>query len=423
MMARDPNREGDLVVDVRGPRGGLAAATWGQLHMFDTTRWLSPHDGHLNLSAVVDLPAGTSTDDVGGAVASVVGAHEALRTTFPVEDGRLRQQVAEAVTLVVPTWNTTAVGIGAACDRLLARYRLDRFDPVTGPVIRFGLLLGDGAPRALVVVASHLAVDGWSFDVLVRALRTALHDPSAIDARWHPMDQAAWESSESGQRQRSRALAYHRAHLPVPAVTAGAAAQREPRFWVGRLTTPQVFRALPGRAARFGVTPPSLLTAAFARALSRALDVDSPTLLVYGAGRLLSSALGSVGQYTQCAPVRFPPAETRFPEYVRAVHSRVLLAYRHCSCGPDGGSTPVDSTQIPLAINIVSGPDHVDPPVERRTREFGWLEPRERETFVAYGSASAAAEALVLLADTAVLGPDAIRDVLHAVETGVAGED
>ena len=107
---------------------------------------------------------------LGAALADVIGRHEVLRTVFPAVDGQPFQQVRDVgeVGWELETATAGEQELAGLVDGIAA----EPFDLAGQIPLRARLLrLGPGV-HVLVVVAHHIATDGWSMGVLARDVST-----------------------------------------------------------------------------------------------------------------------------------------------------------------------------------------------------------------------------------------------------------
>ena len=113
----------------------------------------------LRLHGQIDAPA------LAQALNEIVRRHEALRTTFAVQDGELLQIIHEQMD--VPFSEQPVSGT----DTLEAAIReaiCDPFDLVKGPLLRGRLFRLAENEAVLVVTIHHLVTDGWSMGIMIR---------------------------------------------------------------------------------------------------------------------------------------------------------------------------------------------------------------------------------------------------------------
>ncbi len=139
------------------------------------------------------------------ALGEVVKRHEALRTSFPTQDGEPVQAVAPFTGLRLPRVDLSSLpasrreDVGRQIAGAAARrpFSLDR-----GPLRRLLLLHLGPEENVLVLVVHHLVFDGWSTAVLLRELSAlyaaflrGLPSPLAEPAL-QPADQALWQHEQ-----------------------------------------------------------------------------------------------------------------------------------------------------------------------------------------------------------------------------------
>ena len=133
---------------------------------------LQPGSSTYNIPAVVRLEGKLHVSALEDAFAEVVRRHEALRTRFPLRNGR----PVAAVTDWVP--ELPCVDLAALPDewrseeaRRLAAAQTDRpFDLARGPLARAVLLCARPAEHVAVLTVHHSVADGWSMGILIREL-------------------------------------------------------------------------------------------------------------------------------------------------------------------------------------------------------------------------------------------------------------
>ncbi|MBF9129511.1 amino acid adenylation domain-containing protein [Plantactinospora sp. S1510] len=172
------------------------------------------------------------------ALGDVADRHESLRTVFPEAGGAPYQRI-----LAGPSGRRPLVVVPTDEDRLtaeLAGYADRGFDLRTEVPWRVWLLVLGPSDAVLLVVAHHIAVDGWSIEVLAQDLSTAYAARRAGNApRWEPLpvqyaDYALWQRRVLGDLSDpdsvvSAQLAYWRRALAgVPEEVALPADRRRP---------------------------------------------------------------------------------------------------------------------------------------------------------------------------------------------------
>ncbi|MFD0427382.1 condensation domain-containing protein [Streptomyces zhihengii] len=168
--------------DIRRPSRPLERPlTWGQRAIWEVVRWLGARAGDLNMVEVCPLTAGTGLPAVTTALTRLLERHESLRTRMRDDGDGPRQDVTPsgAIPLTVrQDTRGTAPGAprqerGDDLHRLVTELATPAFAPDELPV-RAAVLCRDGEPAELVLVVSHLAVDGWSMAIVREELATLL---------------------------------------------------------------------------------------------------------------------------------------------------------------------------------------------------------------------------------------------------------
>ncbi|MER7466510.1 amino acid adenylation domain-containing protein [Streptomyces sp. NPDC097981] len=175
----------------------------------------------LRIRGALDVPA------LERSLAGVVDRHEVLRTRFTAVDG-------EPVPRVDPPGRTRLARVAAGStdelfDRELARpLDLAKEHPLRATLARLG-----PDDHVLLLVVHHIAVDGWSWDVLLREL-DAGYRGEAVDApALQYTDVARTEADRLSGPRMERLLGYWRERLAGVAPLALPADRPRPAFWDG----------------------------------------------------------------------------------------------------------------------------------------------------------------------------------------------
>lgn len=140
-----------------------------------------------NLSASIRLHGPLDIAVLKWSLATIVARHEALRTSFPADDGRPRQVIVE---------RSPELQI---VDRAEVATAATKFDLSNGPLLRASLGQVGEQEHRLHIVAHHLICDGWSLAMFMKELaavyaaEVAGRQPSLDDVLWHYADFAAWQ--------------------------------------------------------------------------------------------------------------------------------------------------------------------------------------------------------------------------------------
>ncbi|MGW4690752.1 condensation domain-containing protein, partial [Streptomyces sp. NPDC004244] len=124
-----------------------------------------------NIPMAIRLTGPLDHDALRGALADVVGRHEALRTVFPAADGTPYQKVlpAEEVDVALPVLPAAEDTLRSTMAALAgAVFDLSRELPFRATLLELG-----PQQHVLLLVVHHIASDGWSNAPLMRDLGTA----------------------------------------------------------------------------------------------------------------------------------------------------------------------------------------------------------------------------------------------------------
>ncbi|WP_413805973.1 non-ribosomal peptide synthase/polyketide synthase [Streptomyces sp. OE57] len=156
------------------PRPEVVPLSFGQRRMWFVNQMEEAQEGgeaaynlplRHRVSGDLNLPA------LETALGDLADRHESLRTVYPETDGVPRQHVLE-----LSAGRPRMVVLDTSADRVeqvLAEQTEERFDLSTDLPWRIRLLKTAPAEYVLLIVAHHIAVDGWTMDLLVRDLEVA----------------------------------------------------------------------------------------------------------------------------------------------------------------------------------------------------------------------------------------------------------
>ncbi|GGZ65258.1 hypothetical protein GCM10010387_67790 [Streptomyces inusitatus] len=160
-------------------------------------------DAAYNLPLALRLWGELDVAALEAALGDVADRHESLRTVFPETGGTPRQHILEgpAGRPRLETEETTEAGLAGT----LAVHSGRGFDLSADLPWRTWLLATGPSEYVLLIVAHHIAVDGWSMGVLARDLSTAYTARrEGLAPGWEPLpvqyaDYALWQRRELGE--------------------------------------------------------------------------------------------------------------------------------------------------------------------------------------------------------------------------------
>ncbi len=264
------------------------------------------------------------------AVSAVVARHEALRTTFTLEDGELLQVVdpdAELDLDVVVLDSDDAVELWAR-ERASAPFDLER-----GPLVRAELARRSPLSATLLLTLHHIVCDGWSAAIVLDELVAAyaghpLGDPPAFQYA----DFAHWQDEWLAGPGATAQLEHWRRALAGPLPVLRLAADPpggEPGGATLTLPVPATdLVRLRAAAAAGAATPFMALLSAFAIALRARTGVLDVVVGAVAANRTRAEFDRTVGFFVNALPIRVDLAgEPTFRGVLAAVREATLSAH------------------------------------------------------------------------------------------------
>ncbi|MBG0818226.1 condensation domain-containing protein [Planomonospora sp. ID82291] len=306
--------------------------SFGQERFWFLNRF-DPSDTVYNTPWCVRLRGPVDVGALAGALARVAERHHVLRTRFRLAGDRPVQIVMPAGP--VPLELTEVAGDPAPA---VVEFVNRPFDLAADPPLRAALLRLDDGTRLLCLVLHHIAVDGWSLDVLMRELaecyaaRREGREPVLAEL---PMQYADF-AAEDRRRDRTAQLEYWTRTLTgVPVLDLPADLPR-PARWTGRggqepLRVPAGTVARLEEAARRGrCTLFMALVAAYQAALGLLAGQDDLCVGVPVAGRGRTELAPLIGYFSTTLVLRADlTGDPTFRELLRRTRVTVLRGLQH----------------------------------------------------------------------------------------------
>ena len=149
-------------------------ASYGQERLWFLDR-LEPGNAAYNLPMALPLAGELDVDALSRSLNDIVRRHEALRTTFRIEDGRPVQLIAPELRVelnhVVVNAQTTEERV-AEYERMAAAEASRSFDLEKGPLLSATLVRNSAYEHVLLLTIHHIVADGWSMGIFCRELAT-----------------------------------------------------------------------------------------------------------------------------------------------------------------------------------------------------------------------------------------------------------
>ncbi len=325
-------------VHFRTDRAAEGPLIWAQTAIWDVFRWLPPRDSTLNLLVRCPVPDGRDLRDVTSAVRRLVERHDSLHTVYVDTPGGPRQRVIGEGAIPLHVHDIGDRGTDEAAAELGEALRSPWFDIGADLPLRVAVLTRDGAPVAVLLAASHMAVDGWSLAIVRGDLLNLLQDPPVVvEPGQQPLERVEYETSSIGLRREAKALSYWSRHLAsIPTCMIESTRDgRPPNLDWGHIQSPALALATNGLAARFGVPPATVLLAAVTLQLAAYTGETEAALRMIVATRFRPASRALVGAFNENALFRlgFGVDETVGGLLHRASDA-ALMAYAHCEYDP-----------------------------------------------------------------------------------------
>jgi hypothetical protein len=318
-------------VEFHGERSGTYDLTWAQRGIWLTILAARPEEQYLSVERVLTPPQRSGPVTVSRALAAVgtlLGRHETLRTRLTGPDEHPRQLLADHGSLAVHVLES-----GTDDPAELVR---TTFDYRAEWPVRVGLVVSGEVVSRIVLVFSHLAVDGHGADLVVRDLRLILArgtGPALIAAQ--PIDIAEQERSADGRRIATRALDFWATeHRRIdPAVFSSVP---EPvRYREATLHSAALDGAVRALVVRHQVSSSTVLLAATVGLAGTLAGQRTCGLRPIVGNRFIADRQDVVATISEEGLVVLDLTVPTFDDLVRDCWQTSLRAYRHAQYPPD----------------------------------------------------------------------------------------
>jgi amino acid adenylation domain-containing protein len=324
------------------PRGCPLPLSFAQERLW-LVQQMEPESPSYNMPVVMRLPGDVDVVALRASVNTIVARHEALRTSFPVADGRPVQVITPSLEIELPVIDASGAGTQEREDvvRLLAGEQARHvFDLAVAPLVRVCLVKLSPAEHVLLWTMHHIVADGWSMGILLDEL-TAVYEglrrgqPVALpELPLQYADYAVWQREAWSNAALDGQLAHWKralADLPELDLPTDRPRPDVQRFRGACETTrlpAELVRGLAALARDEGSTLFGTLLAGFQALLSRYTSQDDIAVGTGIANRNRAELEGLVGFFVNALVMRTSlEGDPTFRGLVRRVRQVCLDAY------------------------------------------------------------------------------------------------
>ncbi|MEV1047017.1 condensation domain-containing protein [Streptomyces sp. NPDC049916] len=398
---------------------------------------IDPGTTLYNVPTVLRLRGTLDRAALGRALDALVARHEVLRTTYAAPSGRPHQVIADPAPGELPYTDLSGAADPAdEAERVAADEAARPFDLAAGPPLRARLVRVAPDDHRLVVTFHHVAVDGWSVEILFRELGQLYGGEQPAEVTLHYADYASWQRDRlRGETLDALVDHWRRALGEDPKALAVPTDKPRPatRGFRGAVATrelgPELIGAVKEFSRRERVTPYMTLFAALHTLLAgwsgeRDITVGTPV-----AGRNRPELQDLVGCLMNMVPVRVRlEDELGFRELLTRVRTAVLDASAHQELPFDKLVEALVSRRardfLPVFRVMFSflkeQPEPVFAGLGRCTLDLAGPQDTAKYDLSLYAQERGAGLALTLEYDTDLFGPDTPAALLAAFERTLA---
>jgi hypothetical protein len=315
-----------IVVAFEGDGAGEGELSWGQSENWST---ITAIGNWLPLGGVKPLEPGTTIEDITAELRYLMGRYQPMRTRLRFgADGRPRQVVSGSGEIELEIIDAGDTDPREVADAVGERYRSVDLDFTTEWPVRMGVVRRKGELTHLVVLMSHLAVDGTGALIMMDEVAAGASTPVP---EMQPLAQARWQGSAAGQRQHNAALRYYEGILRSvdPHRYRKQPNPDQPRYWQGEFDSPAMLPAVRALADRTGLGSSTVLLALFATSLSAVTGIRPVVLRPIVGNRFRPGLSGVVCTVAQAGMCVLDVVDGSFDETVQQAQRSLMGAYKH----------------------------------------------------------------------------------------------
>jgi amino acid adenylation domain-containing protein/non-ribosomal peptide synthase protein (TIGR01720 family) len=296
--------------------------------------------------SVVELDGELDVGALRTAFTDVVDRHEALRTVVEVHDGVPKQRVLPPAEVPLPVQDlrgSTPADQEAEVARVAREQTYRPFDLTRDLMLRLRLIRLADRRHLLLLTTSHMAMDAWSFGVLVRELGALYAAATAGSPSPLPplpiqyADFAAWQHERLRGDRLAEHLAYWRGHLgeqpprlELPADRARPEGQARSGASHDRPVPADLMRRVKQLADRENATVFMVMVAAVAAVLHRSTGQPDLVLGSTSANRNRAETEALIGNFVNTLALRVDASgDPTFRELLARVRRAALGAHEH----------------------------------------------------------------------------------------------
>jgi hypothetical protein len=328
-----------------GAEGGTFPATWSQREFWRTINQHRP-GGFYQIWLTFHLPEPWPLDAVFDLLRFLIIRHQALRTKVRGDDnGGLWQVIAGDGSLPV---RVADLPNGADIDQFTTRVREEFWaaepDLRREFPLKLAVVTSAGMARSVVLVCSHVVLDGGSVQVLENEINTLISEKPAQPERvlplvsFAPKDQVDKESRQSSLRTSEKSLAYWRSVLTEsgPGLFSETESGRAP-LWMGSLKSWALGMAETALMRDAKLASSAIFMSATCCVLGLITGKSQMTFRLPAGNRISATHRDFVGALSQhgVITVELVP-EATFYELTQLLGRKLLLAYSRTRYDPDG---------------------------------------------------------------------------------------
>lgn len=314
--------------------------TWPQRAIWDVVCWEGKDAYRRNIWTVWKLPNGIHENDVTEAFEILVAEWEALRTTYEAGDGWPRQVVHGSGEILVHLHRASPERIDDCAEKAVRKAACLPFNSTFDMPLRIGIVSVHGEAVRAIAVFSHMAVDGWSMNLVRRMFEEVLLDGKEALAPYagkaeQPLERVKFEHSDAAALAQRRTLGFwQQAFRETPAVMFSGGPEEACRIERARLHSHDMARAV--RVIRGSVrgSNAAVLLGAAALVLSAALDVREVVIRMLVTTRFRQSARYSIAALNLNGLFRLQVDSESASSYFGRATIAALLAIKYSECNP-----------------------------------------------------------------------------------------
>lgn len=313
-------------VEFAGEGSGEDELSWGQREIWQA---FVEQETWMPIGGTLPLPEGSTLDEAVERLRYLMCRYQSMRTRLTFgPDGTPRQVVHAAGTIGLEVVDAGDADPGEVAAGVQRRYEQTPLDFAAEWPVRMAVVERAGVPTHLVVIMTHLVMDGGGSAVMLA--ESGRHETAPVTST-QALEQVKWQRSPAGQRQSASSIRHWETTMRAIPLRrfAGDGDPQKLRYWRGELTSVALLLALRTLAARTQLDATTVMQTLYAVTMARVGGVNPVATRLVTSNRFRPGLAEVVGPVSQTGLCSMDVAGVPFAEALDRVRRAAMTAHKY----------------------------------------------------------------------------------------------